>query len=1000
MAHTYTYSVAVDFPGGVSLPCLRQEIEASAIVTPLVTINIAVGVEDEDVLDIIFASTLTPGEKIILDANLSPGGGLIAAHNPNCTIIETEDLEHSGASGFSGICCGSGGSGGFGFSGLSGFSGYSGDSGPSVHLDTRDPNQNDDSLDGYEPGDWWINTNTGEAFVLIDDTAGNAVWDSTEGASGTSGFSGFSGRHGPSVHLDTSDPDQNDDSLDGYEPGDWWINTNTGEVFVLIDGTPGNAVWESVGGASGASGVSGFSGTFSGASGSSGISGASGLSGFSGTFSGASGQSGYSGLIGASGISGFSGLGFSGPSGPSGPSGASGTSGYSGVGLLGLSGTSGYSGLGLSGLSGSSGQIGASGTSGYSGVGLPGPSGTSGYSGVGSSGPSGPSGPSGSSGTSGYSGAGLPGPSGISGISGYSGVGFSGPSGPSGPSGSSGYSGLSGFSGTYSGSSGYSGSKGETGLAGPSGTSGLSGFRGESGPSGTSGYSGESGAKGDQGVSGPSGPSGPSGYSGSSGPQGLSGQSGYSGLSGTKGEQGVSGPSGPSGPSGSSGYSGAGGSGPSGWSGTSGARGLQGISGFSATGSSSVIDIYDDAGGKTIYATWTFIPFAKERQKDSIYTHSNVTNPQWVTITKSGRYRITARSSIDQVTGGIGPSYLSSSESRISFNDGTGWTDVDGTSGFGYHGDLTTGENTATMVAIVSLHAGDLVAVQARQISGIGVVTLKTIQDGSSLTIEWADTVGYEGPSGLSGSIGTSGYSGTSGLSGTSGSSGLSGFTGISGFSGKPGTGLVEIQMENTRDSFIRSISGFSSATRLDIGRFWAVNLPEGSNSAIDFSIELPEGLDDTKDIVANFVYHVNSSSAGNIKLRMEWEVVDVNEDTTPASPTGFVETTIIAPGTAELKEEFNLTVPESDISSSTESLRFSLIRLGTNVGDTFAGAIRIESICFRLYATGGAGEIEASEASGPSGTSGYSGQAGSQGISGTSGYSGQAGQPGCMGPS
>jgi len=48
-----------------------------------------------------------------------------------------------------------------------------------THSDTRDPTVDDDSDAGYIVGAHWVNTVTGEEFVLVDDTPGAAVWLST-----------------------------------------------------------------------------------------------------------------------------------------------------------------------------------------------------------------------------------------------------------------------------------------------------------------------------------------------------------------------------------------------------------------------------------------------------------------------------------------------------------------------------------------------------------------------------------------------------------------------------------------------------------------------------------------------------------------------------------------------------------------------------------------------------------------------------------------------------
>lgn len=49
---------------------------------------------------------------------------------------------------------------------------------------TSDPTVNDDIGDGYNPGQTWVNTTTPEAFVLVDNTLGAAVWVSTTTAAG------------------------------------------------------------------------------------------------------------------------------------------------------------------------------------------------------------------------------------------------------------------------------------------------------------------------------------------------------------------------------------------------------------------------------------------------------------------------------------------------------------------------------------------------------------------------------------------------------------------------------------------------------------------------------------------------------------------------------------------------------------------------------------------------------------------------------------------------
>lgn len=46
------------------------------------------------------------------------------------------------------------------------------------------------------------------------------------------------------LHVTTSDPTVNDDSGDGYQIGSRWENSSTKKEFVLLDATPGAAVWK------------------------------------------------------------------------------------------------------------------------------------------------------------------------------------------------------------------------------------------------------------------------------------------------------------------------------------------------------------------------------------------------------------------------------------------------------------------------------------------------------------------------------------------------------------------------------------------------------------------------------------------------------------------------------------------------------------------------------------------------------------------------------------
>ena len=52
----------------------------------------------------------------------------------------------------------------------------------------------------------------------------------------------------PTTVVTTTDPTVDDDSEHGYSVGDIWVNTTSDDVFILVDATPGSAVWQLIGG--------------------------------------------------------------------------------------------------------------------------------------------------------------------------------------------------------------------------------------------------------------------------------------------------------------------------------------------------------------------------------------------------------------------------------------------------------------------------------------------------------------------------------------------------------------------------------------------------------------------------------------------------------------------------------------------------------------------------------------------------------------------------------
>lgn len=99
---------------------------------------------------------------------------------------------------------------------------------------SSDPTASDDETAGWDIGSRWINTSSDKVWFCVDSTAGAAVWKdvSTAGA----------GSH--PVFTRTSDPTANDDTGDGYQVGDHWINTTNRTVWTPIDVTLGAAIWD------------------------------------------------------------------------------------------------------------------------------------------------------------------------------------------------------------------------------------------------------------------------------------------------------------------------------------------------------------------------------------------------------------------------------------------------------------------------------------------------------------------------------------------------------------------------------------------------------------------------------------------------------------------------------------------------------------------------------------------------------------------------------------
>ena len=93
------------------------------------------------------------------------------------------------------------------------------------------PGSNNDSTQGFVIGDRWINTSNDSEFVATNVLAGDAIWKNT-----TIGKA-------YSLYQFLIAPTINDDITLDYLVGDRWVNTLTGDEYVLINNTIGAAIW-------------------------------------------------------------------------------------------------------------------------------------------------------------------------------------------------------------------------------------------------------------------------------------------------------------------------------------------------------------------------------------------------------------------------------------------------------------------------------------------------------------------------------------------------------------------------------------------------------------------------------------------------------------------------------------------------------------------------------------------------------------------------------------
>ena len=93
-------------------------------------------------------------------------------------------------------------------------------------VEARNPNKDDDTTEGFEVGDLWVNDGTGEVFTCQDDTDGAAIWTGKD----------------TKTEVETArDPETTDNTDKGFKKDDTWVNTDTGDEFICSD--PVNGIW-------------------------------------------------------------------------------------------------------------------------------------------------------------------------------------------------------------------------------------------------------------------------------------------------------------------------------------------------------------------------------------------------------------------------------------------------------------------------------------------------------------------------------------------------------------------------------------------------------------------------------------------------------------------------------------------------------------------------------------------------------------------------------------
>lgn len=129
-----------------------------------------------------------------------------------------------------------------------------------------------------------------------------------------------------------------------------------------------------------------------------------------------------------------------------------------------------------------------------------------------------------------------------------------------------------------------------------------------------------------------------------------------------------------------------------------------------------------DTTGIVLASSWVDMPWDTEKRKDTIYTHSTVTNNDRITINETGDYEVTLDVSTDVSSGNS----RTISEIRLVKFTGTSDIFISGSLGKLYNRTSTGGGSTSTVSLIETFTANEIIKAQVRVLTGTNNVFVES----------------------------------------------------------------------------------------------------------------------------------------------------------------------------------------------------------------------------------------------------------------------------------